>query len=592
MPKDIKTKVKLEGEAEFNRQMTAMNNGLKTTKSDMAALSAEFEGNMKTTEALTAKQKLLQSTYDQNKAKVDALTAQYEKAKSVLGENEARTQKYRQELNKATVDLAKAKAALEDNNEALDKSKGPLRNAAAGYVELINKLAEAKDNLDEFVEKNKKAGELVKLAATPVTAIATGAGKSAAAVGKTIVAITKLGAAATAAAGTIGVAALTSMAGFAKEAAEAAKAAHEAGETLTDNQQQWLEFSGQLDALDASVSGAKSALAGILLPVLGDLSTEGAAFLQDFTRDMNAAAGDTGKQTKVLTDYIVKGAKLIKEKLPEYIRTGKELFKGLGEGLSEAGPELLDIGEDLVGELLDAIIDYAPDLAEAGITLVQKLTESLIQGGPELTSSAIGMVAEIVTGLAQAAPDIIPAAAQLISTLIVALIENAPQLLLAGMELIYGIVSGLIEGLGDIIGAADDIKDAIVQAFKDNAGKFLDIGSEIVSKIKEGISNAWEGVKSWFKGLVGQLTASISINTNVDGSHAGGLDYVPFDGYIAELHKGEMVLTSAEAATYRRGEGPGKQPKIVNLTIHTKSLTQADVEMLLDLVNRKLGDDL
>ena len=85
---------------------------------------------------------------------------------------------------------------------------------------------------------------------------------------------------------------------------------------------------------------------------------------------------------------------------------------------------------------------------------------------------------------------------------------------------------------------------------------------------------------------------NITVNTNVDGSHAGGLDYVPFDGYIAELHKGEMVLTSAEAATYRKGEGPGKQPKIVNLTINTKSLTQADVEMLLDLVNRKLGDDL
>ena len=84
MAKDIKTKVKLEGEAEFNRQMAAMNNGLKTTRSDMAALSAEFEGNLNTTKALTAKQKLLQSTYDQQKAKVDALNAQYEKAKSEI----------------------------------------------------------------------------------------------------------------------------------------------------------------------------------------------------------------------------------------------------------------------------------------------------------------------------------------------------------------------------------------------------------------------------------------------------------------------------------------------------------------------------
>lgn len=34
------------------------------------------------------------------------------------------------------------------------------------------------------------------------------------------------------------------------------------------------------------------------------------------------------------------------------------------------------------------------------------------------------------------------------------------------------------------------------------------------------------------------------------GSHAGGLNYVPFDGYVAELHKGERVLTASEARAY------------------------------------------
>ena len=40
-----------------------------------------------------------------------------------------------------------------------------------------------------------------------------------------------------------------------------------------------------------------------------------------------------------------------------------------------------------------------------------------------------------------------------------------------------------------------------------------------------------------------------------DGSHRNGLTEVPFDGYRAILHKGEMVLTQPEADRYRSGQG-------------------------------------
>lgn len=39
----------------------------------------------------------------------------------------------------------------------------------------------------------------------------------------------------------------------------------------------------------------------------------------------------------------------------------------------------------------------------------------------------------------------------------------------------------------------------------------------------------------------------------MDGSHADGLSYVPFDGYRAELHKGEAVLTASENKQYQMG---------------------------------------
>lgn len=53
---------------------------------------------------------------------------------------------------------------------------------------------------------------------------------------------------------------------------------------------------------------------------------------------------------------------------------------------------------------------------------------------------------------------------------------------------------------------------------------------------------------------------------SVNGSHATGLDYVPWDGYVAELHKGEMILPAGVAQSLRaqmtqgRSSGGTMQP--------------------------------
>ena len=38
---------------------------------------------------------------------------------------------------------------------------------------------------------------------------------------------------------------------------------------------------------------------------------------------------------------------------------------------------------------------------------------------------------------------------------------------------------------------------------------------------------------------------------------ATGLDYVPYNDYVARLHEGEAVLTKAEASLWRRGDDAG-----------------------------------
>ena len=51
-----------------------------------------------------------------------------------------------------------------------------------------------------------------------------------------------------------------------------------------------------------------------------------------------------------------------------------------------------------------------------------------------------------------------------------------------------------------------------------------------------------------------RVTVTKILDGDVDGSHASGLDRVPFNGYIARLHEGEAVLTRSEASLWRAGK--------------------------------------
>ena len=56
-----------------------------------------------------------------------------------------------------------------------------------------------------------------------------------------------------------------------------------------------------------------------------------------------------------------------------------------------------------------------------------------------------------------------------------------------------------------------------------------------------------------FKDVVSGANDAKSAAKSVNGKHANGLDYVPFNGYVAELHEGERVLTKQQNREYNEG---------------------------------------
>ena len=127
---------------------------------------------------------------------------------------------------------------------------------------------------------------------------------------------------------------------------------------------------------------------------------------------------------------------------------------------------------------------------------------------------------------------------------------------------------------------------SMIDWISNGISSFVDIGYQIVDSIMSGISAAWDGLVSWFNGiwnsLFGSRNVDVNVNANatssgVNGSHAGGLNYVPFDGYIAELHKGERVLTASEASEYNRGKNTNNTSGITIIQ-NIQSVPQTPVE--------------
>lgn len=115
---------------------------------------------------------------------------------------------------------------------------------------------------------------------------------------------------------------------------------------------------------------------------------------------------------------------------------------------------------------------------------------------------------------------------------------------------------------------------AYIQTFSDFlpikiVKQFFNIWSSemsVVDKVKLSFTQTFDTIKDSINGVIGvikklgdkikevpvikDILGTLNIGVEPNGSHRNGLSYVPFDGYIAELHKGERVLTADENEQY------------------------------------------
>lgn len=304
--------------------------------------------------------------------------------------------------------------------------------------------------------------------------------------------------------------------------------------------------------IQGSVSAAKSAWANLVTGVADDNADFG-QLISNFVDSATTAASNIIPRVEVALNG---AAKLIESLVPP-----------------------------IMAELPGLIETVLPQLAQSAVNIVQTLVTEISANAAQLIDSAIQIITVLGNGIYQMLPTVAQSALQIVLTLVSKLNENLPQMLDTAGQMLIAFVEGVSEHLPEIMLAAASIVETLLTYFiehlPDIVESAMQMGDAVIDGIIDGISAAWDGLISWFNGLWDSLFGNRSVNVDVNssgttGGRAGGLDYVPYNNYVANLHRGEMVLTADEADAYRRGNS-GVGGFTVNQTIYAAKQTPVEL---------------
>lgn len=188
MADDFGLKIGVEGEKEFKKALSDINQSFKVLGSEMQLVTSQFDKNDKSAQALTSRNEVLNKEIDAQKGKIETLRAALDNASESFGENDRRTQNWQVQLNKAQAELNGMERELTDNEKALDGMGAGEDEAAKSADGLGNKLKDSGDEAEKSGSKFEKLGGVLKGVGVAMGAVVVAAGAAAVKLGQEVIA--------------------------------------------------------------------------------------------------------------------------------------------------------------------------------------------------------------------------------------------------------------------------------------------------------------------------------------------------------------------------------------------------------------------
>lgn len=353
--------------------------------------------------------------------------------------------------------------------------------------------------------------------------------------------------------------------------------------------------------LFAGIKAIVTFVSGVLIPAIGSISAPVLVVIAVIGA-LIAAGVALYKNWDEVSAWAKEAWGAIKETVGDAIDAMEEFFSDLGEAVSEI---VSSIGEWL-SNLASSIAGFFENLFSNIGTWFKNITETIGNFFSELGENVSSAISEIWSKVVEWGTNMVNKAKEIASGFVDTFVSFFKSLIQNVKDTISGMVDMITSWGTNLLNKAREIGTGFTTAITSGLQKvgsfFADIFTDILDSVtnlgpkmfevgKNVIMNLWEGMKSIFSSVVDWIISSLSklfkpISDMLDnilspvknlfgkvgsavsglfgGSHSVGLDYVPYNGYVAELHQGERVLTREENEEYNRGRGGGGDTYIFN----------------------------
>ena len=507
-------KIGLEGEKEFKKALSDINQSFKVLGSEMKLVQSQFSKNDNSAEALAARTKTLTTQIDAQKQKIEMLQKALDNATESFGENDRRTQSWQIQLNNAKATLNDMERELDDCSREADDMGEELEDAA----EAAEDSEKSFSGLGSVLKSVGAAmGTVVVAAGAATVKLATGV-------------VEQFGELQQNMGGAVAV--------YGDYANELMSISEEAYRTMGTSQSEYLATANKMGALFqgsgltqqqslemttqamqraadmASVMGidTEAALEAVTGAAKGNYTmmdnlgvamnnTTLEAYAMANGYDKAWASMSNAEKAEVSMAYFLEKTQQyagnFEREATETISGSIGLMKasidsfvaGLGnadadmQNLTENMVDAFEAVKDNVVPVLQNIVDVLPIVVATILTALGELLPMVLQTVTDLFSS-------VLTTLLSLLPELTPAAVQAILTITQALIDNLPLIVEAAVLLVTTLVGGLGSALPELLPAAVEAVITIVTGLLDSMALLLDAALQLLTGLTEGTLDA------------------------------------------------------------------------------------------------------